>query len=548
MDAIWNAQFGVAPAIAMALLHSLWQGTLIAIAAALVLAACRRHSAALRHTIGMGFLLAMVLVPAMDFIGFWQVSGVELNGGLLHAMTPPQIGPVPGTFVQESGALAGLLALAWLVGVALMLLRHFGGWRLVGALEKAPYELLPADWQQRVSALQRALGISRTVVVRLGENIAAPFTARLIRPVIWLPLSLLVRMPIEQVEALVAHELAHIRRLDWLWNGLQCVIESLLFFHPGAWWLSRRIRQEREHACDDLAVAACGDAIALAEALNTLERHRYPSPRLVLAAHGGSLMQRITRLLNGSDPENTGAGKRWRLPAALAILLASGTLLATQVDVRGTFMPDLHFQSTTDGVLRPGDSREIRANGVDKQRFYRASVDQAGKLTELYEENGKPHPIDKPVRAWVNEMTRLATTPPPPPPMPPHAPGAPPAPPAPPVAPPTDLDGTVNLIGPPPPPAPPAPPALSESTSFKEILRLVAADRAVIRAMGNPLTVLPDSVAGSLDLSGPNGGDGTALLSFNLSGPNGRNKVIVSAEREDGTWKIEMLRLASLDP
>ena len=236
-------------------------------------------------------------------------------------------------------------------------------------------------------------------------------------------------------------------------------------------------------------------------------------------------MQRITRLLSGSDPDksdaNASAGKRWRFPAALAILLASGTLLATQVDVRGTIMPGLRFESTTEGVLRPGDSREIRANGVDKQRLYRASVDKAGKLTETYDENGKPHAIDPSVRAWVNEMTRLATTPPPPP----------PAPPAPPVA----------------PPAPPAPPAISESASFKEILRLVAADKAVIHAMGNPLTVLPDSVTGSLRLSGINDRQGEAWLSFDLSGPNGRNKVSVAAERQDGVWQIEELRLRGVE-
>ena len=262
MDAIWTAQFGFAPAIALALLHSLWQGTLIAIAAALILAACARRSAAFRHTIGMGFLLAMVVVPLLDFLGFWRTVAVEVNGGLLPAMTSPALIPMSGLFVQESNSLAAVLALAWLLGVTLMLLRHFGGWRLVGALEKTPYELLPANWQQRVTNLQRALAITRTVTVRLGEDITAPFTARLIRPVIWLPLSMLTRLPIEQVEALVARELAHIRRLDWLWNGLQCVVESLLFFHPGAWWLSRRSRIEREHACDDLAVAAYGNAIA----------------------------------------------------------------------------------------------------------------------------------------------------------------------------------------------------------------------------------------------------------------------------------------------
>ena len=164
--------------------------------------------------------------------------------------------------------------------------------------------------------------------MRLAAEIASPFTARLFRPVIWLPLSLLTRLPTDQVEALLAHELAHIQRLDWLWNGLQCVLESLLFFHPGAWWLSRRIRQEREHACDDLAVAACGNAIALAEALAELELHRHHFPRLVLAAHGGSLMKRITRLLAGST-----SGSRWRLPAGIAVLVVSGALLATQSSV-----------------------------------------------------------------------------------------------------------------------------------------------------------------------------------------------------------------------
>lgn len=542
MDAIWNVQFGVAPAIATALLHSLWQGALIAIAAAFALAACARQSAALRHTIGMGFLLAMVIVPAMDFIGFWNAPAAELNAGLVPAVTAPVLVPVSGLFLQESNTMAAMLALAWLLGVALMLLRHFGGWRLVGALERTPYELLPADWQRRVDRLQAALGISRKVVVRLGEDIAAPFTARLIRPVIWLPLSLLTRMPIEQVEALVAHELAHIRRMDWLWNGLQCVAESLLFYHPGAWWLGRRIRQEREHACDDLAVAACGDAIALAEALHSLERYRHPSPRLVLAAHGGSLMQRITRLLTGSNPENPGAGKRWRWPAAVAILLASGTLLATSVDVRG-LMPELHIQSTTDGTLGPGDSREIRANGVDKSRFYRASVDKQGKLTEFYEEDGKRIAINSSTRAWINEMSRISV--PPPPPAPPAAP-APPAPPPP--APNADLDGTVELIGPPPPAlpaapaAPPAPPKLTESSAFKEILRLVAADPRVVSEVGNPVTADPDSVGGNLRIDRD---EGEANLRFDLGGPRGRTQVRVNAERVNGVWKLETVNLSA---
>ncbi len=519
MDLLWTAQYGFAPALALALVHSLWQGALLALLASLALAACADRSAALRHAIGMGFLFAMVAVPMLGFANFWLQPALDVNAGLLPAMSTVMSDAAPGRFVQRSNEVAGALTLVWLLGVALMLLRHFGGWHLLGALERKPFESLPLDWQHRVRRLQSALGISRTVLVRLADDIASPFTARLFRPVIWLPLSLLARLPVEQVEALIAHELAHIRRLDWLWNGLQCVIESLLFFHPGAWWLSRRIRQEREHACDDLAVMACGNAIALAEALTELERHRHPFPRLVLAADGGSLMQRITRLLTGASP-----GSRWRLPAGILVLLASGGLLATQLDISHRALPGIRIESSTSGALGPGDEREITVTGLDGERYYRASVDADGKLSELYRKDGKVQPITANVRRWVDEMARISV----PPPMPPM----PPEPPMPP-----------SLAELPIPPPPPEPPEISESTAFKDILRLVAADARVTGMLGTPITLASDSVHGDLRLSGPNDTDGEAALRFDLGGPKGRGRAIVQAERTDGAWALSNLEL-----
>lgn len=215
MDALSIMQSGLANALALTLLHSLWQVALLALLAWLLLAACANRSAALRHAIGMGFLLAMVGVTALSFLHFWQRPSLDLAAGLQPVMSAiPISAAVPAVLVQDGRPLAALLSLLWLSGVVLMLLRFFGGWRLLGSLERAPYEMLPADWQRRVLQLQRALGISRTVVVRLADDVIAPFTARL--------------------------------------------------FHPATWWLSRRIREERENACDDLAVAACGNVIALA--------------------------------------------------------------------------------------------------------------------------------------------------------------------------------------------------------------------------------------------------------------------------------------------
>lgn len=523
MDALATLPPGLAPAIAGALLDSLWQGALIALVAAAVLAALANRSAALRHSVGLGFLLAMVAVPLLGIVGAVTAPGEAVTANWLVSIAAPVVEPAPGVFVRESRWLANAMTTLWLCGVGLMLLRHFGGWRLVGALDRNPYELLPPDWQQRVLTLQRALGIRRRVQVRLGAEIAAPFTARLLRPVIWLPLSLIARLPIDQVEALVAHELAHIRRLDWLWNGLQCVIESLLFYHPAAWWLGRRIRQEREHACDDLAVAACGNAIALAEALAELESQRLPFPRLVLTAHGGSLMQRITRLLNGSTLK-----PGWRLPAALAILLASGTLLATQVDVHGSLAS---IGVSSDGTLGPGDSRQITTD----HQFYYGSVDRKGKLSEVYKVDGVAKPIDAKARVWINKMSNIK--PPPAPPAPPAAPAAPPAAPA--VAP-ISAVPPAPPVAPAAPPAPPAPPAVTDSQSFKALLRLVVADAGVAAAVGAPARVTSE-VDGRIELDGANG---EADLDFELAGPKGRTTVHVNAERTGSVWKIQNITLS----
>lgn len=443
-------------------------------------------------------------------------------------MAAPQV-TTEGRLVQhESSPVAIVLTLLWLTGVAAMLLRHLGGWRLVVALEKHPFERLPPEWQRRADSLCAAMRIGRDVSVRLSKDVVGPFTARLFRPVIWLPLSLITQLPREQVEALLAHELAHVARMDWFWNGLQCVVESLLFFHPAAWWLGRRIRIEREHACDDLAVVACGDAIALAEALAQLERQRQPAPRLVLAAHGGSLMQRITRLISG--PPSRG---RWGTRAGIAVVLVAGTLLVVQLGAAGNARPGVRIRSTTDGVLRPGDMREISAHGLDGDRYYRADVDADGHVTEVFKRDGAPRPVDAGVRRWAADIVRLGVPPPPP---------LPPLPPMPPM-----------------PPAPPAPPEISDSAEFQSLVRLAAADPRVIARLGTPVAMASKALHGRIDIdaneattTASNGrtfihvdpaANGDADVSFDLAGPKGRATVHVDARLEHGAWTTRTLEL-----
>jgi hypothetical protein len=337
------------------------------------------------------------------------------------------------------------------------------------------------------------MGITRHIAVRLSEGVLMPWTARLLRPVIWLPLSLLTRAPADQIEALLAHELAHIARADWLWNGLQCVVECLLFYHPAMWWLSRRIRQEREHACDDLAVATCGDAIALAEALAALEHQRRPAravSRLVLAANGGSLMQRVSRLLSGPPSR-----RRWGAMAALGALTISGVLALTQLGMAGGRLPDLLVTASTDGPLGPGDYREISAN--DRQRRYRESKDAQGRLTETYSEGGAARPIDASVRAWIADVSRPVVIPP-----------------------------------------QPDPRQIERTAAFKALLARIGAHPDVAARLGAPVAVTSKPVNGNVRIGD---GDGNADIHIELSGPKGRATIAVEAEMSGGTWTLAHL-------
>jgi hypothetical protein len=286
-----------------------------------------------------------------------------------------------------------------------MLVRQLAGWRLVGALGRRPFGELPEIWQRRVDDLRQALGISRAVSVRPANDVASPFTARTFRPVIWVPVSRLTALSPEQRDAILLHELAHVRRLDWLWNGVQCTVESLLFFHPAVWWLSGRLRQEREHACDDLAVATGGDPLALAEALAALARRRGSYPGLVLAAQGGSLVERITYLLSGSA-----AQLRLRVPAGLLMLLWAGCLLATRIELPKDLLIDLRVDASAVGPLTPGAFREVTADAFGARHHYRGSMDSEGRVVELYEQDGTARPIDPAVRAWFDDLVAVGAT------------------------------------------------------------------------------------------------------------------------------------------
>ena len=308
------------------LLHFIWQGTLLAVLFALAALCLRDAGPRARYLAGCAALVLMMAAPLTTFLAMQNrsVQGIprfvaaEVAGITSPSPTLvlPPVAPNPPRIEQYFPALVGL----WLTGVVALTLWFCGGWLVAQRLTRMGSRPAPDAWQKRLAVLAALLGISRAV--RLCESALAevPTVIGWMRPVILLPVSALANLSPAQIEAILAHELAHIRRHDYLVNLLQTGAEILLFYHPAVWWIGRRIRMEREHCCDDLAVAACGDPIAYARALAEMEQIRIAFPQPALAANGGSLTTRIRRLVSGRE---SAAGPRgWVAALAPLIVLA----------------------------------------------------------------------------------------------------------------------------------------------------------------------------------------------------------------------------------
>ena len=212
------------------------------------------------------------------------------------------------------------LAVGWAVGVFLLSLRLLGGWLWVRRLARRGLLPVPAEWSAALARLRAQLKIRRPVGLWISPHVGGPTLIGWMRPMILIPLSASSGLTTRQVELILLHELAHVRRWDYAVNLAQRLAETLLFYHPGVWWISARIREEREHCCDDAVVerASVRDYVL---ALLALEEARRPVPPLALCAGGASLVARVTRL-TGPAPRTDAAGRTLVALAAAAALLA----------------------------------------------------------------------------------------------------------------------------------------------------------------------------------------------------------------------------------
>ena len=312
-----NAMLGspLAQAIGWALVHLVWQGAIVAGILAATLALLQRQSAHVRYLVCCAAMLVMLGLGTLTALRSYEPAPAPEPA----PESLVKITATTETLVEGTSAILPQIVLFWLAGVAALSVRLAGGWLRAQRLAKRNATPADAAWQRTIARLADAVGLRRAVTLLHSNAVDVPTVLGFLKPVILLPMTLSGLSP-EQVEMILAHELAHIRRHDFLVNLLQSVVETLLFYHPAVWWISARIRIEREHCCDDAAIAVGGDALQYARALTRLEELRGDAAQLAVAANGGSLLARIRRV---AGIRGEGMPSRWLAGAALLTVVVA---------------------------------------------------------------------------------------------------------------------------------------------------------------------------------------------------------------------------------
>jgi beta-lactamase regulating signal transducer with metallopeptidase domain len=301
-------------AVAWTLIHFCWQAAATAAAYRLLSIALARRSAETRYTAALASLLLMFVLAAGTLAWEFRTDAPAVS---LSSTTANLTAPLAGDFprIAAPGFIAsqhdpGRITLSamlpwidgiWLLGVFALSIRSLGGWWYLRRLRLSAITPPTAAVRASFDRLCAALGLHRVITLRVSTAIDGPMTIGTLRAIVLLPLSAITSLGPEELEVVLAHELAHVRRADFFWNILQTIAETLFFFHPAVWWISSRIRHERELCCDDLALKVCPNPITYASALYRLEEHRSRHLRLAMALDGhasrSTLLMRIARIL-----------------------------------------------------------------------------------------------------------------------------------------------------------------------------------------------------------------------------------------------------------
>jgi len=339
-------------ALGWTLVHSLWQGALIALITGFLLLGWKKRSAKIRYVLAVCSLAAILLLSASTFIRYYSGNPDVDRSGITATNSSTTIGnqvdnetnsyQQDEVMAEEAGIKIlytkfadyfnrhfPVLITLWFMGLLFFLLKLMGGLIYSERIKHSGIKPFPGTWNSTINTLKEKMNFKRPVKVVESYFARVPMVIGYFKPVILMPLGILSGIPADQVEAIIAHELAHIRRNDFLVNIFQSVVEAIFFYHPAVWWISGLIRNEREHCCDDLAVSVCDESLVYAKALANLQERVIGAPYYAVAFAGRkhNLLTRIKRLNQKPAMKNNISEKWITLSAMVVIILVLSTVL-----------------------------------------------------------------------------------------------------------------------------------------------------------------------------------------------------------------------------
>jgi beta-lactamase regulating signal transducer with metallopeptidase domain len=311
-------------ALGWTVVHSLWQATLIALLSGVVMIALRKKAAKTRYLVSnlaLFSVLAAAIVTFFIYFDFTKEAGqvvfvpdsetvIETSSRFETSPTlaTPTLNPATEGPLSMDGLKAYfnrhiyLIVTIWAMGVALFMLRLLGSISYVYYLKSRLNFPVDEYWQELLDGLKNRVGVAKGIELLESALVRSPIVIGHLKPVILFPIGAINRLNPNEVEAILAHEIAHILRNDYVFNIIQSVIEALFYFHPAVWWISAQIRNERENCCDDMAIQLCGNAMNYAKSLVSVQEMAYYSPQMAMGFAGKSnknqLLLRVQRVLN----------------------------------------------------------------------------------------------------------------------------------------------------------------------------------------------------------------------------------------------------------
>lgn len=381
ITAVWDA-------LGWAILHSLWQGALIGFIVWAVRALATERRAWLRYLAGMGGLIATFAAFLATFVvlAFSRVqnqpsvefSGAEGAGSASDLILSISVLPVQMSQANIAEMLVPWLGMVWAVGFAFLSLQAYRAYATTRWLATRGLRSPGADWTSRFSALIKRSRTHERVRLYVSEHVSGPMTLGALRPIVLVPIGFLTAMPTAQVEAVLLHELAHIRRHDFLLGLIQTAIRTVLYFNPAVIMISRQIDEDREQACDDIAVSVTGNPTDLVRGLAAL-RLGTKAPVLAMAADGGPLLTRLNRLMGRPASRTRSSSSRLSAAAASALLL--GTAAISTVSMAHPHPPAVPEAPEAPEMLIP--DTVVRAETPERPRAPQSRAPEQPQAPEL---------------------------------------------------------------------------------------------------------------------------------------------------------------------